>query len=84
MAEKKQIGTITHYFTNIGVGVIALSDTIKVGDKIEIQGATTSIQQPVESMQINKKNVQSAGKGQEIGIKLADRVREGDKVFKIS
>ncbi|MBI5871752.1 translation elongation factor-like protein [archaeon] len=83
MAEKKQIGTITHYFVNIGVGVIELTDTIKEGDTIEIQGATTSFQQKAESMQINKKPVKAASKGQEIGIKLMDRVREGDKVFKI-
>jgi putative protease len=83
MEEKKLIGKVTHYFTKIGVGVIELSDELKVGDRISIEGATTNLQQTVDSMQIEHENVQSAGAGQSIGLKVEQRVRQGDLVYKI-
>lgn len=83
MADKKEIGKITHYFTNIGVGVIELSDKLRLGDKISVEGATTDFQQEVKSMQIDREDVEQAGKGDSVGLKVKDRVREGDKVFKI-
>jgi putative protease len=82
--EKKLIGRITHYFTNISVGVIELSDKLSVGDRISIEGATSNIQQSVDSMQIEHKEVQSAKKGDSIGLKVADRVRPGDNVYKVA
>lgn len=83
MADKKLIGKITHYFTKVSVGVIELVDTVKVGDNISIEGATTNVQQEVKSMQIHGKDVQEAKKGDDIGMKVNDRVREGDQVFKV-
>jgi len=82
-AEKKEIGEITHYFTKIGVAVIKLSDKIKAGDKISIEGATTDVQQKVDSMQVQHKDVKEAKKGDSVGMKVKDRVREGDKVFRL-
>ncbi len=84
MVEKKLIGKISHYFTNIGVGVIELSDEIRIGDRISIEGSSTNFQQDVRSMQIHQKDVEVAKKGESIGIKLQDRVREGDQVFKVT
>jgi len=81
--RKKLVGRVTHYFTKIGVGVVELSDELKIGDRISIEGATTNFEQIVESIQIEKKPVQSAGPGQSIGLKVKDRVREGDLVYKI-
>jgi selenocysteine-specific translation elongation factor len=81
--EKKLVGKITHYFTNISVGVIELSDAVKVGDKIAIEGATTNFEQKIDSMQIHNKPVEEAKAGDAIGIKVRDRVREGDQVFKV-
>ncbi len=81
--EKKLVGKVTHYFTKIGVGVIELSDELNVGDRISIEGATTNVQQTVDSMQIEHKNMQSAGPGQSIGLKIEQRAREGDLVYKI-
>jgi len=81
--EKKLVGKISHYFTKIGVGVVELSDELKVGDRISIEGATTNIQQTVDSMQIEHENVQSAGSGQSIGLKIVERTREGDLVYKL-
>jgi putative protease len=83
MEEKKLIGKVTHYFTKIGVGVIELSDELKVGDRISIEGTTTNLQQTVDSMQIEHENVQSAGPGQSIGLKVGQRVRQGDLVYKL-
>ena len=80
---KKLVGKVVHYFTKIGVGIVELSDELKVGDRISIEGATTDVQQIVESMQIEHKNVQSARAGQSIGIKVGQRVREEDLVYKI-
>jgi putative protease len=74
---------VTHYFTKIGVGVIELSDELKIGDRISIEGTTTNFQQTVNSMQIEHENVENAGPGQSIGLKVEQRVREGDLVFKV-
>jgi len=81
--EKKLVGKIAHYFTKIGVGVIELSDELKVGDRISIEGATTNLQQTVRSMQIEHKDVQSASAGDAIGLRVDQRVREGDLVYKL-
>lgn len=81
--EKKLIGKISHYYTKIGVAVIDLVDTLKVGDEISIEGASTNLRQAVDSMEIEHKNIQSAKKGDSIGMKVSDRVRENDSVYKI-
>jgi putative protease len=81
--EEKPVGKITHYFTKIGVGVIELTDSVKVGDRIRIKGSTTDFEQEIESMQIEHKNIEEAKAGQSIGLKVKDRVRAGDKVFKV-
>jgi putative protease len=81
--EKKLVGKVTHYFTKIGVAVVELSDELKLGDRISIEGHTTNFQQTVSSMQIEHKPVERAGPGQSIGLKVDQRAREGDLVFKI-
>jgi putative protease len=81
--EKKLVGRIKHYFDKIGVAVIELSDDLKEGESISIEGHETNIQQAALSMQIDKKPVQEAHKGQSIGLKVEAKVREGDKVFKV-
>jgi translation elongation factor EF-1alpha len=81
MGEKKLVGKITHYFGKIGVAVVELSGDLKTGDAVSIEGPTTNFKQGVESMQIEHKPVTTAKKGQSIGMKVSDRVREGDEVF---
>jgi len=81
--EKKLVGRVEHYFTKIGVAVINLSGELKVGDRISIEGPTTNFQQVVESMQIEHQNVPSAGPGQSVGLKVAQRTREKDLVYKL-
>lgn len=81
--ELKEVGTITHYFTKISVAIVELTDTLSVGDRILIKGITTDFEQTVDSMQIEHTNVEKAEAGQSIGLKVNERVREGDTVYKI-
>ncbi|MHC1599373.1 MAG: translation elongation factor-like protein [Candidatus Methanospirareceae archaeon] len=84
MAEKKLIGKITHYFSKISVAVVELSDDITVGEKISVEGATTSFEQVIDSMEIDNKKVETATAGQSIGLKVKERVRLHDSVYKIT
>lgn len=85
MEEKPQeVGKIAHFFSKINVAVIDLSDTLSVGDKIRIMGPTTDFEQTVESMQIEHEDVKTAEKGQSIGLKVKERVRENDTVYKVT
>jgi len=86
MAEKaekigKEIGAVTHFFDKIGVAVIKLKAGLKAGEKIRIKGATTDFEQHAESMQVDMKPIAAGKKGQEIGMKVKDRVRPGDAVY---
>ena len=77
-----EVGHITHFFTKISVAVIELKAPLAVGDSIVIKGPTTDFEQVVESMQIEHKDVQRAEAGQSIGLKVVQRVREKDMVYK--
>nr|MDO8134649.1 hypothetical protein [Candidatus Njordarchaeum guaymaensis] len=81
--EMKEIGKVTHYFSRINVAVVQLSDRVSVGDRILIRGSTTNFEQAIESMQIEHENVTVAERGQSIGLKVKERVREGDQVYRI-
>ena len=85
MSEKElvEIGKVTHFFTKISVAIVELSRTLAVGDQILIKGPTTSVEQKVDSMQIEHEDVQKATRGQSIGLKVNDRVRENDMVYKV-
>lgn len=79
----KQIGVISNYFEHVGVAAIKLEAGLKVGDKIKITGGeSTDFEQEVKSMQIHKDKVGKAKKGDEVGIKVKEKVRKGYKVFK--
>lgn len=77
-----KIGMTTHFFSKISVAVIELTAPLAVGDTILIKGPTTDFEQAVESMQIEHQNVQRAEAGQSIGLRVAERVREKDAVYK--
>lgn len=81
MGEKKQIGVVTHYFSNINVAAIMLEGALSIGDKISIEGTTTDLKMEVKSMQVDRKDIEKGSKGQEIAIKVPDRVRENDVVY---
>jgi ribosomal 50S subunit-recycling heat shock protein len=81
--DEKQIGTVDHFFGNISVSMIKLSDMLKVGDKIRIKGNTSDFTQDVSSMQIDRKPAQEAKAGDLISIKVEQKVRKDDIVYKI-
>ena len=77
------IGTVSTFFARPVVAGIDLTAPLKVGDKLRIKGHSTDLTLAVESMQINNVDVKEAKPGDEIGIKVPDRVRKGDKVYKV-
>jgi len=77
----KEIGKVSSYFSHVGVAAIKLSGKLKVGDKIHVKGHTTDFELKVGSMQIERKSVKEAKKGEHIGIKVPDKVRPNDTVF---
>jgi putative protease len=81
MAEEKLIGEVTHYFDHLGVAVFKLTAVLNVGDKIHLKGHTTDFEQSVKEMQVDHANVEKAAKGAELGVKVDDVVREGDKIY---
>ena len=82
--ELQEVGKVSHFFTKISVAVIELTATVSVGDRILIKGPTTNLEQTIDSMEIEHEKVQKAGAGQSIGMKVKDRVRETDVVYKIT
>ena len=79
-----EVGVVEHYFGKIQVAAIRiLNGTLRVGEKIRIKGATTDFTQDVSSMQIEHSSVDEAKEGDVIGLKVIDKVREGDKVYKV-
>ena len=83
MAEQ-EIGKVKDFFARPVVAGIDVTGTLKVGDTIHIKGHTTDIEMAVTSMQIDNKNVELAGKGDSVGIKVPDRVRPGDTVYRVT
>ena len=81
--KEKPIGVVTHYYGGIEVGIIKFNKTVKAGTEVEIRGATTNFSQKLDSMQYDHKPVETAPKGKEVGVKLEDKVREGDEVYEI-
>jgi translation elongation factor EF-1alpha len=81
--ERKEIGKVSHYFGGPKVAALVLTDTLKVGDRIAIQGHTTDFEMVVRSMQVEHEEIQEAKKGDNVGIKVTERVREHDVVYKI-
>ena len=84
MEEKlTEVGKVTHFFSKINVAVVELNAPLSIGDKIRIQGPTTDFEQAVKSMQIEHKDVKTGEAGQSIGLKVNERVRETDIVYKV-
>lgn len=82
--EGKLIGKVGHYFDKIGVAVIDLEDSLKAGDTIRIAGGEeTDFEQKVESMEVEHEKLEKAKKGDSVGLKVKEKVREGYKVYKL-
>jgi translation elongation factor EF-1alpha len=83
MTEQK-VGEVVKFFSKIGVAAIKVTEgTIRVGDRVKFKGNSTDFEDQIQSMQIDNQPVEKAEAGQMIGIKVKDRVREQDVVFKI-
>jgi putative protease len=79
-----QIGQITHYFDHINVAALALTEPLRVGDTVHILGHSTDFQQKVTSLQIEHQAVDEAKPGDDVGMKVIQKVHAHDKVFKLT
>jgi len=77
-----RVGMVTHYFDRIGVAVVELSGVLSLGETIRI--GNPGFTQPVDSIQVEHEKVDSANKGDSVGLKVSQRVKKGDEVFKVS
>ncbi|MBU0894737.1 MAG: translation elongation factor-like protein [Nanoarchaeota archaeon] len=81
MTKEKKIGIVSSYFSHPEVAAIKLSGILKVGNKIHIKGHTTDFEVEIKDIQIERKSVEKAKKGDHIGIKVPEKVRPNDEVF---
>jgi translation elongation factor EF-1alpha len=80
--EEQPVGQVTHYFSKVSVMAIELSDALRVGDRIHVCGHTTDFVTNVQSMQIEHEAVTSAGPGDSVGVKVGEKARPGDMVYR--
>ncbi len=79
----KPIGEVSHYYDKIGVAIVKFNRTVKIGEEINFKGENTDFNQKIESMQYDHKEIKNAKKGQEVGIKVDEKVHEGNKVYPV-
>ena len=77
------VGQVFAYFGKVSVAGIELTDTVSVGDSLRILGATTDLELTIDSMQIDQQSVTTAAKGDKVGLKVPDRVRHNDRVYRV-
>ncbi|MFQ5934007.1 MAG: translation elongation factor-like protein [Dehalococcoidia bacterium] len=80
---EEEIGKVSDFFARPVVAGIDLTASLKVGDTIHIKGHTTDLELTVQSMQIDNADVTEAAAGQAVGVKIPERARRGDRVFKV-
>lgn len=81
--QEKEIGKITHYYSHLSVGIIELSDTLKIGETIHIKGHSSDFTQGIDSMQIEHNAASEAKSGDSVGIKVVQKVHPHDKVYRV-
>ena len=81
--EGKLIGRVSHYYGNIGVVIVELSDNLKIGDKIKFLNESTDFDQEINSMEVDYEKVDEASAGSSVGLKVDQRVKGGCQVYKI-
>jgi translation elongation factor EF-1alpha len=82
--KEKEVGKVSDFFAHVVVAGIDMTGKLKVGDKIHIKGHTTDIEMDLTSMQIDNEDVTQAKKGQSVGIKVPERVRPGDVIYRVT
>jgi len=80
--EERPVGQVTHYFSRAGVMAIQLSDELALGDFVHVRGHTTDFVANIQSMQIEHAAVSKAGPGDSVGVKVSEKVRPGDMVYR--
>ena len=80
--EERPVGQVTHYFSKAGVMAIQLSDKLALGDFVHVHGHTTDFVTSIQSMQIEHATVAKAGPGDSVGVKVSEKVRPGDMVYR--
>jgi putative protease len=78
------VGKVTHYFDRISVAVLGLTDKLRVGDMVHFLGHSTDFKQEINSLQIEHQNVEEAKPGQDVALKVNQKVHPNDAVFKIT
>ena len=84
MTNGERIGEVIHYYGKISVAVLRLSQVLKIGDSVHFLGRHTDFQQEITSMEIEHQAVSEAKVGEEVAVKVEQRVRRGDTVFRIT
>jgi translation elongation factor EF-1alpha len=79
----KRVGKVTHYFDHLNVAVLALTDTIRVGETLHFLGHSTDFKQEVKSIQIEHKAVDTGKPGEDVALKVEQHVHPNDTVFKV-
>ena len=79
----KLLGTVNHYYGKLSVAVLDLKEQLQVKDLVAFRGATTDFEQEIESMQVDHQNIEVAGGGQEVAVKVKGKVRTGDSVYRV-
>jgi len=82
---KRKIGEVEHYYNHLGVAVVKLSASLRVGDKILVENRRGQpvLEQAVDSMQVEHQNISEAKPGQSIGLRVVEKVHQGNAVYKV-
>ena len=81
--KEKPIGVVTHFYGDIEVAIVKFKKAVKKGTEIRFSGSTTDFTQKIKSIQYNHKDIDSAKKGQEVGVKVDEKVRQGDEIYEV-
>lgn len=79
--KAKKVGTVTHFYNHLSVGIVRLDEDVRLGDKIRFKGSSTDFEQNLSDMQFDHEFVDVGEKGQEVGIKVKEKVRKGDLIY---
>jgi len=79
-----EVGKVVHYYDKVGVAIVELSEKLAVGDTVKLKRGEDEFEQEVTSMQLEHESVESAKKGDAVGIKVDQKTKEGAVVFKVT
>ncbi len=80
---EKEIGKVTHWYDKLGVAVLDLKGSLKVGDIVKVRKGAEEFEDTIVSMQVDHKNVSSAKKGDEVAVKFSQKTKEGAVIYKM-